>query len=64
MAPITKFSCSDLATLHSYFTVAHATEGYVVGPQKDDGREDHMIFTSNWLSTTKLTEDNAKTRGG
>ena len=66
MAPISKFSCSDLATLLSYFTVELHVQPKATwfGPQKDDGREDRMIFTSNWLSTTKLAEDNAKTRGG
>lgn len=54
MAPISKFSCSDLTTLHSYFTAAHTTDGYMAGPQKDHGREDLMIFTSNWLSTTNM----------
>jgi len=39
-------------------------EGYMAGPKKDDGREDLMIFTSNWLSTTNLAEDNAKGKGG
>ena len=36
----------------------------MAGPKKDDGREDLMIFTSNWLSTTNLAEDNAKGKGG